>query len=91
MLLIAVLYVAVVVSFGGGSYWTRRAHRDPFEPVSEEETIRRYYRWWTSNVSGEHLKVGPIAFSWYRFVDGRWHFEAIWLCRHSLFVVPKLA
>jgi hypothetical protein len=57
---------------------------------SDLNAVAKHYRPWTFSVSREHLKVGPLAFSWYRWCDRRWRLEATWGCGRRVFVVPKL-
>jgi hypothetical protein len=39
------------------------------------------YRWWTVSVSRTHLKLGPVAWAWYPWFDGRRHLDMIVLSR----------
>lgn len=54
--------------------------------VSEAETIARYYRWWSVSASREHVKLGPVSITWYR-----WAIDVVLLCRYPLLRIGGLA
>ena len=44
--------------------------------------LARHYRWWTVSASRSHLKLGPIALTWYRWPwRETWHLELCVLLR----------
>lgn len=41
--------------------------------LSDETDLahRAFYRWWTVSVSRDHVKLGPVTVTWYRWLYGR--------------------
>ncbi len=53
-----------------------------YKPDWAMRVIEEHYRWWTFSVSRDHVKLGPLAVTWFRWPpENHWRVEACWLCR----------